>query len=154
MKEKKEKKEKQKERKKEKNDEEKKKKGNKGEKENCALGKTRRGGQRGLFERVSRSSGDSWRVFAGAGNLVTDRSQRHTASAVAKQALAGVPTDFYNSVGVGEWLKLVSRLCDNRECSGEPRDLCESLELSKVRIGLETTELQRTKCTSIPVSWG
>ena len=35
------------------------------------------------------------------------------------------------------------------ECSGEPRDLCESLELSTVRIGLETTELQRTKCKSL-----
>ena len=32
-----------------------------------------------------------------------------------------------------------SAFCDDRECSGEPQvDLCESLELSIVRIGLET----------------
>ena len=30
---------------------------------------------------------------------------------------------------------------DDRECSGEPQDTCESFELSIVRIGLETTEL-------------
>ena len=38
---------------------------------------------------------------------------------------------------------------DDRECSGEPQDLCESLEPSIVRIGLATTELQRTMCKSI-----
>ena len=31
---------------------------------------------------------------------------------------------------------------DDRECSGKPRDLCESLELFKARIGLDTTELR------------
>ena len=30
---------------------------------------------------------------------------------------------------------------DDQECFGTPRDLCESFELSQVRIGLETTEL-------------
>ena len=29
---------------------------------------------------------------------------------------------------------------DDGECSGEPQDTCESLELSIVRIGLQTTE--------------
>ena len=29
----------------------------------------------------------------------------------------------------------LERLCDDGECSGEPRDLCESVELSKVQIG-------------------
>ena len=38
---------------------------------------------------------------------------------------------------------------DDRECSGEPRDLCESLELSIVQIGLETTELQGNNETQI-----
>ena len=35
-------------------------------------------------------------------------------------------------------MRLVSGLCDDGECSGEPRDLCSSaLELSMVQIGLE-----------------
>ena len=34
-----------------------------------------------------------------------------------------------------------SRALDDRKCSGKPQDTCESLELSIVRIGLETVEL-------------
>ena len=37
---------------------------------------------------------------------------------------------------------------DDRKCSGKPRDLCESVGLSRVQIGLETTELLRTKRNS------
>ena len=32
-------------------------------------------------------------------------------------------------------MRLVSRLCDDRECSGKPQDTCKLLERSIVRIG-------------------
>ena len=38
----------------------------------------------------------------------------------------------------------MSRLCDDRACSEEPRDLCESVDLSKVQIGY----LKRTRVPS------
>ena len=40
---------------------------------------------------------------------------------------------------------------DDGECSGKPRDTCESFELSIVQIGLETycSSEERTKCKSL-----
>ena len=39
---------------------------------------------------------------------------------------------------------------DDRECSEKPRDLCESLELSIVQIGLETAEIRVRKRVLCP----
>ena len=59
----------------------------------------------------------------------------------AAQGLRSRPTtvSIENSVGVGDWLRQSRGLWTIFECSGKPRDLLESLELSIVRIGLETT---------------
>ena len=54
-------------------------------------------------------------------------------------------------------LRLVSGLCDDGECFGEPRGQRESLEVSKVQLGthLETyTGVKESENESIPVSWG
>ena len=57
----------------------------------------------------------------------------------------GIDLEFrrWRLVETGVWAR------DDGECSGKPRELCESLGLSKVRIELDTAELQRTKRESL-----
>ena len=73
---------------------------------------------------------------AAAAVLVFDISKR----ASFRELQCPTTVSIKNSVGVREWVRLVSSE-DDGECSGEPRYLCSSvLEISIVQIGLETTE--------------